>query len=110
MQALEESKRKADAKNFNLINYMPARLVEKWTKLSDERKQEILAESKMFVINNEASAEYFWNTRDFRDKQVELQKVEEAKVAQPTPVADNSIPDERLQAMKEQIQRRMRRW
>ena len=110
MQALEESKRNADVKNFNLINYMPARLVEKWSKLSDERKQEILAESKMFVINNEASAEYFWNTRDFRDKQVELQKVDEAKVAQPTPVADNAIPDERLQAMKEQIQRRMRRW
>ena len=89
---------------------MPARLVEKWSKLSDERKQEILAESKMFVINNEASAEYFWNTRDFRDKKIELQKVEESKVANPAPVVENAVSDERLQAMKEQIQRRMRRW
>ena len=109
-QAIEESKRNIDTKNFNLINYMPARLVEKWSKLSDERKQEILAESKMFVINNEASAEYFWNTRDFRDKKIELQKVEESKVANPAPVVENAISDERLQAMKEQIQRRMRRW
>ena len=109
-EAIEESKKNAESKNFALINYIPARLSEKWSKLSDERKQEILAEAKMFVINNQASAEYFWSTRDFRDKQVELQKVDEAKVAQPKPVADNSIPEERLQAMKEQIQRRMRRW
>ena len=64
----------------------------------------------MFVINNQASAEYFWSTRDFRDKQVELQKVEESVVAQPTPVVENAVSEERLQAMKEQIQRNMRRW
>lgn len=109
-EALEESKKNVDTKNFTLINYLPARLNERWSKLSDERKQEILAEANMFVINNQASAEYFWNTRDFRDKQVELQKVNEEVVAQPTPVVENAISDERLQAMKEQIQRRMRRW
>ena len=109
-QAIEESKKNVDTKNFTLINYMPSRLNEKWSKLSDERKQEILAEANMFVINNQASAEYFWNTRDFRDKQIEIQKVDEAVVAQPAPVVENVISDERLNAMKEQIQRRMRRW
>lgn len=109
-EALKEAKKNVDTKNFNLINYMPERLQERWSKLSDERKQEILAESKMFVINNEASAEYFWNTRDFRDKQVELQKIEEEKVAQPTPVVENAVSEERLKSMSEQIQRRMRRW
>ena len=109
-EALNESKKSVETANFTLINYLPARLNEKWSKLSDERKQEILAESKMFVINNQASAEYFWNTRDFRDKQIELQKIDEEKVAQPAPIVENAIPEERLQAMKEQIQRRMRRW
>ena len=109
-EALAESKKNVDTKNFTLINYMPSRLNEKWSKLSDERKQEILAEANMFVINNQASAEYFWNTRDFRDKQIEIQKVDEAVVAQPAPVVENTISDERLNAMKEQIQRRMRRW
>lgn len=109
-EALKEAKKNVDTKNFTLINYMPERLQERWSKLSDERKQEILAESKMFVINNEASAEYFWNTRDFRDKQVELQKIEEEKVAQPTPVVENAVSEERLKSMSEQIQRRMRRW
>lgn len=109
-QAIEESKKNVDTKNFTLINYMPSRLNEKWSKLSDERKQEILAEANMFVINNQASAEYFWNTRDFRDKQIEIQRVDEAVVAQTAPVVENAISDERLNAMKEQIQRRMRRW
>ena len=109
-KALEESKKNVDTTNFNLINYLPERLNERWSKLSDERKQEILAEAKMFVINNQASAEYFWNTRDFRDKQIELQKVDEAVVAQPTPVNENVVSDERLKAMSEQIQRRMRRY
>ncbi len=109
-QAIEESKKNVDTKNFTLINYLPARLNERWSKLSDERKQEILAEANMFVINNQASAEYFWNTRDFRDKQIEIQKVDEAVVAQPAPVVENAISDERLNAMKEQIQRRMRRY
>lgn len=109
-KALEESKKNVDTTNFTLINYLPERLNERWSKLSDERKQEILAEAKMFVINNQASAEYFWNTRDFRDKQIELQKVDEAVVAQPTPVNENVVSDERLKAMSEQIQRRMRRY
>lgn len=109
-EALAESKKNVDTKNFTLINYMPSRLNEKWSKLSDERKQEILEEAKMFVINNEASAEYFWNTRDFRDKQVELQKIDESAVAQPNAINENVVSEERLNAMKEQIQRRMRRW
>ena len=109
-EALEESRKKVDTKNFTLINYLPARLNERWSKLSDERKQEILAEANMFVINNQASAEYFWNTRDFRDKQVELQKVNEDVVAQPAPVVENVLSDERRQAMTEQIKRRLGRW
>ena len=109
-EALAESKKNVDTKNFTLINYMPSRLNEKWSKLSDARKQEILEESKMFVINNEASAEYFWNTRDFRDKQVELQKIDESVVAQPNAINENVVSEERLNLMKEQIQRRMRRW
>ena len=48
--ALEESRTKINSTDFNLINYIPARLQESWMKLSDERKKEILADSKMFII------------------------------------------------------------
>ena len=78
--ALEESKSKINSTDFNLINYIPARLQESWMKLSDERKKEILAESKMFIIKEEASAVYFWNTRDLREKRIEAVKMEEGVV------------------------------
>ena len=106
-KALEESKKNVDTTNFTLINYMPKRLQERWSKLSDERKKEILAESKMLVINNEASAIYFWNTRDMREKQIEIQKIDESKNNTSN---QNTVSNDRLQAMKEIIQRNMRKY
>lgn len=111
-EAITESKKAcADEKNFNLINFMPARLNERWSKLSDTRKQEILAESKMFVINNAASAEYFWNTRDMREKQIAVEKIEEEKTAQPAqPLNEDVMQNDRYKAMMEQIKSRMRKY
>ena len=111
-EAIEESKKQVEEpKNFALINYIPSRLQEKWSKLSDERKQEILAESKMFVIKDAQSAEYFWNTRDLREKQIEIQKVEENVTAQPNkPVNENVMSSDRYKMLSEQIKMRMRRF
>lgn len=111
-EAIEESRRKIEEpKNFTLINYIPARLQEKWTKLSNERKEEILAESKMFVINNPSQAEYFWNTRDLREKQIQIKKVEENVTAQPTaPINENVLENDRYKLLSEQIKRNMRRY
>ena len=78
--ALEESKSKINSTDFNLINYIPSRLQESWMKLSDERKKEILAESKMFIIKEEASAIYFWNTRDLRENRIESVKMNESVI------------------------------
>lgn len=111
-EAIEESKKASgEEKNFNLINYIPSRLNERWTKLSDERKKEILDESKMFVINSASSAEYFWNTRDLREKQIEVEKVDEQKTAQPAQsLNEDVLSDNRYKAMMEQIKSRMRRY
>ena len=111
-EAIEESKKNVEEpKNFTLINYIPARLQERWSKLSNERKEEILAESKMFVINNSQSAEYFWNTRDLREKQIQIKKVEEKVTAQPVaPVNESVINNDYYKNMSEQIKMRMRRF
>lgn len=110
LEAIEESKKNVvDPVNFTLINYIPERLVERWTKLSDERKKEILAESKMLVINNEASAVYFWNTRDLREKQVQIQKIEENVTANPVNENLYNVSDERLKAMSDRIRRNLGR-
>lgn len=109
--AIEESKKKCnESKNFNLINYIPARLSERWSKLSDERKNEILAESKMFVINSQQTAEYFWNTRDLREKQIEVKQIDEQKTANPSQPINEGVNNDRLKMMSEIIKSRMRRF
>ena len=109
--ALHESKSKINSTDFNLINYIPARLQDSWMKLSDERKKEILAESKMFIINEESSAVYFWNTRDLREKRIESVKMEENVVPTEAKELNESVlVDDSYKMMAERIKRNMRRY
>ena len=109
--ALEESKSKVNSTDFNLINYIPARLQESWMNLSDERKKEILAESKMFIIKEEASAVYFWNTRDLRETRVEAVKMNESVVPNENKEVNESVlVDDSYKMMVEKIRRNMRRY
>jgi uncharacterized coiled-coil protein SlyX len=109
--ALQESKSKINSTDFNLINYIPIRLQESWMKLSDERKKEILAESKMFIINEESSAVYFWNTRDLREKRIESVKMEESVVPTESKELNESVlADDSFKMMAEKIKRNMRRF
>ena len=109
--ALEESRTKINSTDFNLINYIPARLQESWMKLSDERKKEILAESKMFIIKEEASAVYFWNTRDLREKRMESVKLEENVIQNENKELNESVlATDSYKMMAERIKRNMRRF
>ena len=109
--ALEESKTKINSTDFNLINYIPARLQESWMKLSDERKKEILAEAKMFIIKEEASAVYFWNTRDLREKRIESVKMEESVVPNENKELNESVlASDSYKMMAERIKYNMRRY
>jgi uncharacterized coiled-coil protein SlyX len=109
--ALEESKSKINSTDFNLINYIPARLQESWKNLSDERKKEILAEAKMFIIKEEASAVYFWNTRDMREKRIESVKIVENVVPNENKEINESVlEDNSYKMMAEKIKRNMRRY
>ena len=109
--ALEESKSKVNSTDFNLINYIPARLQESWMKLSDERKKEILAESKMFIIKDEGSAVYFWNTRDMREKRMESVKIVENVVPNENKEVNESVlVNDSYKMMAERIKRNMRKF
>ena len=108
-QITESRKSVENANEFMLVNYIPERLKERWANLSDERKQEILAESKMLVINNANAATYFWNTRDMREKQVEMKKVEEQVTANQQNNPINEGLTERQKMMSDMIKYRMRR-
>ena len=109
--ALQESKSKINSTDFNLINYIPARLQESWMKLSDDRKKEILAESKMFIINGESSAVYFWNTRDLREKRIDAVKMEEGVVPTESKELNESVlSSDSYKMMAERIKRNMRKF
>ena len=109
--ALEESKSKINSTDFNLINYIPARLQESWMNLSDERKKEILAEAKMFIIKEEASAVYFWNTRDLREKRIESVKIVENVIPNENKeVSESVLENDSYKMMAERIKRNMRKY
>ena len=109
--ALEESKSKINSTDFNLINYIPARLQESWMNLSDERKKEILAEAKMFIIKEEASAVYFWNTRDLREKRIESVKIVENVIPNENKeVSESVLVNDSYKMMAEKIKRNMRKY
>ena len=109
--ALQESKSKINSTDFNLINYIPARLQESWMKLSDDRKKEILAESKMFIINGESSAVYFWNTRDLREKRINSVKMEESVIQTENKELNESVlASDSYKMMAERIKRNMRKF
>ena len=109
-EQITESRRAIENSNeFMLVNYIPDRLKEKWANLSDERKQEILAESKMLVIKDAKTATYFWNTRDMREKKIEMKKVEEQVTANHNNNPVNENLSDRQKMMSEMIKYRMRR-
>ena len=110
VEQIAESKKAIENSNeFMLVNYIPERLKEKWANLSDERKQEILAESKMLVIKDANTATYFWNTRDMREKRVEMKKVEEQITANHNNNPVNEGLSDRQKMMSEMIKYRMRK-
>lgn len=108
-QIAESKKAIKNSNEFMLVNYIPERLKEKWANLSDERKQEILAESKMLVIKDANTATYFWNTRDMREKRVEMKKVEEQVTANHNNNPVNEGLSDRQKMMSEMIKYRMRK-
>ena len=111
LAALEESKKNINSTDFNLINYIPTRLQESWMNLSDERKKEILAEAKMFIIKEEANAVYFWNTRDLREKRIESVKMEESVIPNENKELNESVlVNDSYKMMSERIKRNMRRY
>ena len=101
----EEAKLIKEAKETQettLVSMMPDYLVESWNKLSDTRKEEILNEAEMYVLNNPYRVEQFWKTRDLREKRSTVLLKE---------VREFNTPAERSQselALMESVKKRLR--
>lgn len=61
----------------DFIKDMPATYKEKWNGLSEARKNQIVAESKFYPLTNAYQINNFWSTRDLRETQVVMEKLNE---------------------------------
>ena len=59
----------------NVISMMPTEYHAKWNKLSEAKKNQILAQSKMVKLETSYQVANFWQTRDLRDTVVVMEKV-----------------------------------
>ena len=62
----------------DFIKDMPAKYKEKWNALGESRKSQIIAESKFYPLTNAYQINNFWSTRDLREKQVSMEKLNES--------------------------------
>ena len=70
-----------ERKAINFIDDMPEKYRDKWESLSENRKEQIIAESKFHSLNTPYAINNFWQTRDMRDTQMNLQAINESKTA-----------------------------
>ncbi len=59
-----------------VISMMPSEYHEAWTKLSEGKKAQIMAQSKMHKLSTEYQVRNFWQTRDLRETAPVMEKLE----------------------------------
>ena len=64
---------------LNFVDDMPEKYKSKWENLSESRQEQIIAESKFYPLNTSYQINNFWQTRDLRTSQVQLEKLNESK-------------------------------
>ena len=70
-----------ERKVINFIDDMPSKYSDKWSNLSENRKQQIIAESKFHSLGTPYAINNFWQTRDMRNTQMSLESINESKSA-----------------------------
>ena len=83
-----------ERKAINFIDDMPEKYRDKWEALSENRKEQIIAESKFHSLNTPYAINNFWQTRDMRDTQMNLQAINEAKTAAEAATKKESLVNE----------------
>jgi len=100
-----------ERKAINFIDDMPEKYADKWNALSENRKEQIIAESKFHSLGTPYAINNFWQTRDLRDTQMNLQAINEAKTAaeaaaeKKEPLLNESFRNDLVEKMKHRLGR-----
>ena len=100
-----------ERKEINFIDDMPEKFRSKWDNLSENRKEQIIAESKFHSVSTPYAINNFWQTRDLRDTQMNLETLNESKTAaeaaqaKTEPLLNESYSADLIQKMKFRLNR-----
>ena len=90
---------------------MPSKYSDKWNSLSESRKEQIISESKFHSLNTPYAINNFWQTRDLRDTQMNLEAINESKTAaeaaaeKKEPLLNEAYQADLIQKMKFRLNR-----
>ena len=99
-----------DAHVPDFIKHMPNEYKEAWTNLSSTRKNEIVAESTRYNLSTEYQINNFWQTRDFRNKQVQVERINESKAAVTEEASSYKVSNDFLEGFQGQLQSRFAKY
>jgi hypothetical protein len=77
-----------------------------WAKLNEDKKVQILEQSKNYVLDTQEKIDYFWDTMDLRDEKVNLEPINEEE--QKDKINNLAIPsDEYMKNFEKEMLERM---
>ena len=99
-----------ERKAINFIDDMPEKYRSKWEALSENRQSQIIAESKFHSLNTPYAINNFWQTRDLRSTQMNLEAINESKTAAEAaqtekPLVNESFANDLVEKMKHRLGR-----
>ena len=98
-------------KGLDVVSDMPEKFRSKWENLSEARQSQIISEARFHPVNNQYGINNFWSTRDLRDTQMSLEKLNESKTAaesantQKEPLVNESFRSDLVEKMKFRLNR-----
>ena len=97
-------------RELDVVSDMPEKFKEKWNNLSENRKEQIIAESRFHPVNNQYGINNFWSTRDLRDTQIITESINESKTAAESatkkePLVNESFRNDLVEKMKFRLNR-----
>ncbi len=63
-------------KGLDIVENMPEQFKATWESLSEQRKNELLEEAKFYKLNTANEIAYFWQTRDMRERQQVVERLD----------------------------------
>ena len=100
-----------ERKAINFIDDMPKKYYDKWESLSENRQEQLIAESKFHSLNTPYAINNFWQTRDMRDTQMNLETINEnktaaeASAAKAEPLLNEAFANDLVEKMKHRLGR-----